>query len=255
MSSNEEKWKNNNRLFNEGERINCSLFEKMTTCMQIIIGAVGSIVATVLVLLTQLGFNRIRDLLPARALFRGIAGSDVLCRIFIKRMTPIPRDGKFQTPIPPYAVVKDQPPFEGQQHIPWVTSTAEVQSVAHVLNILGRVGRTSNIQLSFADEDYDKWDSPMIILGGSWKSKRAFKTCNPVLSFADDYVLLHPTGEKIKPKTDEHDLGLLVKMINPSTGFPVWVIMGWRGAGTTAATCALSRWWNHIRFSTVRARG
>ena len=35
-------------------------------------------------------------------------------------------------------------------------------------------------------------------------------------------------------------------MINPATGLPVWVAMGWRGAGTIAATCALSRWWKEI---------
>jgi hypothetical protein len=212
----------------------------------IIIGAIGSILATILVLLTRLGFYKIRDMLPARALFQGIAGTDALCRVFIIRMTDTQHSGQFLTPVPRYAVATKQQEFQGRQLTPWVTSTAEAQSVAHVLNVLGRAGRTDNIEIGFVDEDFDDWQSPMIILGGSWKAERAFATCNPIFSFSDDAFRLHETGEVFRPRTDDHDLGLLQKMINPSTGLPVWVAMGWRGAGTNAATCALARLWKEL---------
>ena len=130
----------------------------------IIIGAIGSILATILVLLTRLGFYKIRDMFPARALFQGIAGTDALCRVFIIRMTDTQRSGQFLTPVPRYAVATKQQEFQGRQLTRWVTSTAEAQSVAHVLNVLGRAGRTDNIEIAFVDEDFDDRQLPTIIL-------------------------------------------------------------------------------------------
>lgn len=213
---------------------------------KIIIGTVGSIIATVAVLLTRLVFYRIRDLFPMRALFKGIAGSSSPCIVFILRMTDLEQQGKFLAPLPRYAVASGQPQFEHRQLTPWVTSASETQSVAHVLNVLGRAGRTENIQISYIDQDYDKWDSPMFILGGSWKTTRSFETCDPYFSFRDNKFILEPTQEVFRPNAMDQDLGLLQKMINPATGFPVWIAMGWRGNGTNAATCALSRWWKEI---------
>ena len=212
----------------------------------LVTSAFASIMATILVLLTRQAFYRIRDLFPARALFKGIAGSEAPCRVFIIRMTDQQQSGRYLTPVPRYAVATSQRQFEGRQHTPWVTSTAETQSVAHILNVLGRAGRTDNIELAFTDEDFDEWDVPMIILGGSWKATRAFATCNPIFRFSDDAFHLDATGQSFRPRTDDHDLGLLQKMKNPSTRLPVWIAMGWRGAGTNAATGALSRWWREL---------
>ena len=61
------------------------------------------------------------------------------------------------------------------------------------------------------------------------------------------YLFEHPeTGEIFRPRTTDHDIGLIQKMINPSTGLAVWVCMGLRGAGTTTATYALARWWKEF---------
>jgi hypothetical protein len=86
----------------------------------------------------------------------------------------------------------------------------------------------------------------MIILGGNWKAERALAICNPIFSFSDDTFRLRETGESFRPRTDDHDLGLLQKMLNPFSGLPVWVAIGWRGAGTNAATCALVRLWKEL---------
>jgi len=212
----------------------------------IILGAIGSIVATVIVLTTRLIFYKVRDLFPAHSLFRGIVDSKVRCLVFALRLTDMKQEGKFLSPLPKYAVASSQPEFESRQLTPWVTSTSETQSVAHILNVLGRVGRTENIQLVYVDQAFDRWDAPMFILGGSWKARRSFETCRPNFSFRDGKFILEPTKETYQPKTNDHDIGILQKMINPATGFPVWVAMGWRGAGTVAATYALSRWWKEI---------
>ena len=213
---------------------------------KILIGTAGSIIATVTVLYTRLVFYRIRDLFPARALFSGIAGSDSPCLVFVLRMTDLQQQGTFLSPLPRFAIASPQPQFERRQLTPWVTSTSEIQSVAHILNVLGRAGRTDNIQILFVDQDFDKWDSPMFILGGSWKATRSFETCEPYFSFRNNGFILEPTQESFRPRTNDHDIGILQKMINPATNLPVWVAMGWRGAGTNAATCALSRWWKEF---------
>jgi hypothetical protein len=166
--------------------------------------------------------------------------------VFTLRLTDLEQKGKFLAPLPQYAVASSQASKEYRQLTPWVTSTSETQSVAHILNVLGRAGKSENVQLVYVDQDFDKWDAPMFILGGSWKAARAFETCNPYFIFQDDKFTLRPSGETYQPKSNDHDLGLLQKMINPSTGLPVWVVMGWRGAGTVAASYALARWWKEL---------
>jgi hypothetical protein len=68
----------------------------------------------------------------------------------------------------------------------------------------------------------------------------------PIFSYRDEKIILESTKDVYRPKTSDHDIGFLQKTINPVTGFPVWVAMGWRGAGTVAATYALLRWWKEI---------
>lgn len=212
----------------------------------ILIGTIGSIFATIAVLLTRLAFYRIRDLFPARAVFHGIAGSDDPCLVFVQRLTDPEKRGEYIAYLPKYAVTAGQPDCQKYQLIPWVTGINATQSVSHVLNALGRAGRTKNIQIVFVDRDYDRWDAPQFIIGGNWKSTRAYETCNPFFLYRDGTFALQPTGENFFPQSNDHDIGLLQKMINPSTGLPVWVAMGLRGSGTNTATYALSRWWREI---------
>ena len=212
----------------------------------ILIGAIGSIVATVIVLVTRLIFYKIRDFFPAHSLFRGIVDSESPCLVFALRLTDMKKEGKFLSPLPKYAVVSTQPEFDTRQLTPWVTSTSEMQSVAHILNVLGRVGRTDKIEIVYVDQAFDRWDAPMFILGGSWKAVRSFDTCKPIFSYRNEKFILEHTREIYQPRTNDHDLGLLQKMINPTKGLPVWIAMGWRGAGTVAATYALSRWWKEL---------
>jgi hypothetical protein len=117
--------------------------------------------------------------------------------------------------------------------------------LALILNVLGRIGRTNNIEVTFPDKEFDRWDAPMFILGSNWKTNRAFKNCNPYFLLQADSFLLIPRGESFHPHKEE-EMGLLQKMVNPTNGLPVWVAAGWRGAGTTAAAYSLVRWWKWL---------
>jgi hypothetical protein len=218
----------------------------------LILGIFSSILAAIAVLITREIFYYIRDRLPAGALFRNIARVSDPCLIFTLRMKDTTQSGKFITPIPNYSAVHKQAAnqnpnqFENRTNTPWVTSTPEAQSLALILNVLGRVGRTENIEVTFPDKEYDRWDAPMFSLGGNWKTMRAFETCKPHFKFKNDAFVLLPTKEQFAPSSPEEDMGLLQKMINPNNGLPVWIVMGYRGAGTVSASYALSRWWKYL---------
>jgi len=125
--------------------------------------------------------------------------------IFIRRMTDLEQSGSYLTPSPNYSPISNGSKIEYSTHftknknIPWVTSTATATAMAHILNVLGRIGRSENIEITYHDKDYERWDAPMIIIGGGWKANRAFKTCNP-------YYQLRPNGFTLlstSPKTSE----------------------------------------------------
>lgn len=212
------------------------------------ISVLAGFLVTIAVLLTRIMFYRIRDALPAGSLFHGIANVSDPCLIFILRMKDTGQSGEFITPVPNYSPsgIPNVVTFQKRQNTPWVTSVPEAQTLAHILNVLGRIGRTENLDVTFPDKEYDRWDAPMIILGGSWKATRAFETCNPYFRYQNGAFQLLPTNESFSPSSSEEDIGLLQKMINPTNGQPVWVIMGYRGAGTIAAAYALVRWWRYL---------
>lgn len=215
------------------------------------ISILASIIVTIVVLLTRLFFYRIRDALPAGSLFRGIANVSDPCLVFIRRMTDLEKTGKFKTPRPSSTIPRESQPlhtvkYDMNQNIPWVTSTATAQAMAHVLNVLGRAGRTDNIELTFHDKDYDRWDAPMFIVGGGWKRDRAVRTCKPYVQIQQNGFVLNETEEVFAPQKADEDIGLLQKTINPTNSQTVWILDGFRGIGVTAASYSLVRWWKQL---------
>jgi hypothetical protein len=228
----------------------CSAGEEMNDSL--VISAIGSVIATILVLSSRLLFYRIVALFPARSLFSHIVGSALACRVYIVRMNDMQKSGKFLVPLPRYDVANQQVESEGRQLVPWVTSIHAAYCVAHVLNVLGAAGRTKDVEICFPDDDFDTWDSPMFLIGNHWKTRRAFVRCTPLFVFESKAppenmtFRLVPTGETFAPATRDQDMGLLQKMTNPATGYPVWVAVGWRGAGTSAATYFLAKRWRSL---------
>jgi hypothetical protein len=220
------------------------------TWLSLSISILAGVIVTVFVLLTRMLFYRIRDALPAGALFCGIRGVSDPCLIFIRRMTDPEQKGQFKTPKPLYQVIsKDSlycQQFDENWNIPWVTSTATAQAMSQILNTLGRVGRTDNIEITYHDTDYDRWDAPMFIVGGGWKCWRAYATCKPYFTLSKTGFGLSARNEVFKPRNAEEDMGLLQKTYNPSNGLPVWILDGYRGAGVIAASYSLVRWWKYL---------
>lgn len=216
---------------------------------EIIVGVVVSIIATIFILLTRLFFYKVRDSLPAGSLFKDITNSRKLCVIFIRRMKDVEQKGEFKSPLPDYnslaTSTNNEKNYEGIINTPWVASMFDSHALAHILNVLGKIGRTENIEVSFPDKDFDKWDSPMFILGGTRKAERALEIASPIYKYQykkSQFILL-PTNEVFKQESEDIDIGLLQKLKNPTNNLPIWLCSGHRGAGTTAAAYTLVRYW------------
>ena len=96
---------------------------------KILIGAIGSVIATIAVLLTRIAFYRFRDLFPSRSLFKGIVGVDEPCYVFIQWLTDPNREGNYIALMSEYAVTAPQAQYQQYQILPCVTGIDCTQSV------------------------------------------------------------------------------------------------------------------------------
>ncbi len=210
----------------------------------LILGILSSILATIFVLLTRTTYYKIIDTLPANRLFNYIKNSKEKCLVFLNRLQDTELKGEFVVPIPAYSTFPGQKQqYEKRQLTPYVLSAEDSIAVAMILNVLGEVGRTDNIHISYIDKDYDKWENPMFLVGGNWKTNRVFENYNPYYIFQNGKFIITETNESFGQKDPNDDLGLLVKVYNTKNDKPIWILMGMRGAGTAGAAYSLVKWW------------
>ena len=210
----------------------------------LLIGILSSILATLFVLITNKLFNKFIDTLPANKLFNYIKNSKEECLVSQIRLRDKDLKSEFLTPIPDYSSFNpSQKQYEGRQLIPYVISAEDSNAVSMILNLLGKIGRTENIQISYIDKDWDKWENPMFLIGGNWKTTRVFENFNPYYVIKNDKFVIQKTGQAFYQKNPNDDLGLIEKVYNPNTKKPIWIIIGMRGAGTSGAAYSFLKWW------------
>jgi hypothetical protein len=181
----------------------------------LILGIISSILATIFVLLTRTAYYKIIDKLPANRLFNYIKNSKEKCLVFQNRLQDTELKGEFVVPIPDYSTFPGQKQrYEKRQLTPYVLSAEDSSAVAMILNVLGEVGRTDNIHISYIDKDYDKWENPMFLVGGNWKTNRVFENYNPYYIYQNGKFIITETNESFSQKDPNDDLGLLVKVYN-----------------------------------------
>ena len=210
----------------------------------LIIGVLSSILATIVVLFTRKAYLALENSLPAGKLFNHVKGSNEIFVVHQKRLKDVEQKGTYLIPIPDFSSFPaGEPKFELCQHIPWVLSSEDSNASAMVLNVLGQIGRTDNIKLSYVDEEYDHWENPMFLIGGSIKTIRVFEKFTTPYYYKDGAFINRENNTEFRQKTGNDDIGLLMKTYYPPTGKPIWIAMGMRGAGTAGATYALQQWW------------
>lgn len=222
-----------------------SIIESLTDKPEILLVVIlSSVLASIFVLLTRTLYYKFNDTSPSNRLFNHIKNSKEKCLVLQVRLRDKELKGEFVTPIPEYSTLSNQNiNFEGRQITPYVLSAEDSSAVAMVLNVLGKVGRTDNIYISYIDKDYDKWENPMFLVGGNWKTNRVFENFKPFYIYENGKFIIRETKQSFSQKDSNDDLGLLEKVYNPKTKKPIWILMGMRGAGTAGAAYSLVRWW------------
>ncbi len=210
----------------------------------LLIGVLSSILATIFVLSTRYLWFKMTGFYPKSRLFNGIVNTKEKCIIFQNRLKDINLLNEYLTPLPNYSAFPNQPTqYEKRQLVPYVLSAEDSKAAAMVHNILGEIGRTSNIQSSFVDEDFNMWENPMFLIGGNWKAQRVFKKFDPIYICKDGKFINTVINQEYKQRTHDEDLGLIQKVYNKANNKPIWILMGMRGAGTAGAAYILNHHW------------
>ena len=208
------------------------------------IGILSSILATVFVLSTRYFWYKLISFYPKNRLFYGIVNSKEKCIIFQNRLRDMKLENKFLTPEPNYSTFPNQgPKYQLRQLVPYVLSAEDSKATAMVYNMLGVIGKTNNIQSSYVDEDFDMWENPQFLIGGNWKTIRVFENHNPAYVCRDNKFINTINGKEFSPRSKDEDLGLIQKTYNKNNNKPIWILMGYRGAGTAGAAYILNRHW------------
>lgn len=199
-----------------------------------LIGAIiGSIIIPILYEFGKKLVNWYKNSRPARKVFESIFDQGELCKIFI-------RDFFIDSGTKLYTYV----PKEGNKIVPniqelWADSDA--RAATNIFNVLGRIGKTKNIELRKNSQDFGEWNTNIIIIGAhASKSKEFFNIMDNVTYRIDaENIIDNISNEKIK-REDGFGYGIIVKAKNPykigkknGIGF---LIGGFGTLGTEAAT-------------------
>ena len=214
------------------------------TTEALILGVFSSILATIFVLLTRLIFYKFRGNRPSNKLFNFIKNSKEQCKVTLVRLYDKELKGEYVTRTPNYSAFSSpEAQYVSRNLIPFVISAEDSNAVSMVLNLLGKIGRTENIQISYIDNDWNNWEDPTFLIGGSWKTTRVFENFKPYYIIENHEFVIKETGDTFFQKHADDDLGLIEKVYNPNTQKPIWILIGMRGAGTAGAAYSLSKWW------------
>lgn len=120
-----------------------------------------------------------------------------------------------------------------------VVSEAEMQCLAEVYNVLGKVGKVEGIRHGDLINDWNAWSNPIFSIGFNPKTCKLIEKCRPI-SFG-----LEEDGGGLKLKIKKHnveynsrvpnDAGVVQKTFIKDTDNPVYILAGLGTTGTSAA--------------------
>jgi len=175
-----------------------------------------------------------RESRPANRLFEGIACQSEACRIFVRDFY-IDRDSKLIS-------------FEPRVGVGYVPNVLELlpdadgRAVASILNILGQVGKTEEIEVIRMSQDTaGEWNSHVFVIGGqSNKSYDFYRSMENVAYRMDDQNMYDAATDQRIRVEQGFGYGIILKALNPfktggkrGIGF---LIAGFGAFGTKVAT-------------------
>ncbi len=184
--------------------------------------------------------NSLRDLFPLRRLLAGFLEQDENCAIFIRWMRSPDRSNPnyYEAQLPDCFPPATSGKVSRHPNIPAVIAKADMQAAADVMNVLGRSGKTRNIEFLSIVDHYRTWDRNIVCIGGSAKTIEIFAQDDPEnrskRQFPENLGSLFP-DLRLDTEDPCDDVGLIHKTFFQSTGKPCLVLMGGGVLGTEAA--------------------
>lgn len=198
-----------------------------------ILGAVlGSIVIPLTYFTLTQALSWWRSSRPASRLLGQIVRPDAPCKIFIRDLI-----------LEKNAAILSVEPRVGVGRVPNVLelwADVDGKALAYIFNVLGRVGKSQNVNIVRMSDDVGEWSAHMFVIGAqARKSYDFYQEMKNVAFRIDDENIIDNRENKIVPREAGYGYGVILKASNPfySDGNGVAFLIGGYGAlGTAAAS-------------------
>jgi len=202
-----------------------------------ILGAVVSAAFTAAISLLIALVIRVLRLRPLQRVMGEFAGKQKPCLIFTNEM--FTKDRQYLSQEPDYFPPNQQRENQQWVNVPYVVGTSDMQAAGDLLNLLGRLGKSTGIEFCSISKDWDRWDAHTICIGGNFKTWRAFETCEPrhvqLVPAGNTVVFKFPDSETRYGAENKNDHGVIFKTTIPATGKKCLIVMGMGALGSEAA--------------------
>jgi len=171
---------------------------------------------------------------PINQVLQGIGNNDRITRVFIRDMliplgTPLISTGVAGIGLVPN-VNELWPRVEGV-------------AMANILNVLGQVGKTRNIEIIEMSKDPGLWDSDLIVLGAQAQKCFDFYQRMRQVAYSIDTELRDASTGNVIPRQPGYGYGIILKAQNPYASNSVGLLIGGYGVlGTETASYYFRRY-------------
>lgn len=197
--------------------------------LELLIGTfLGSILVPFGLFLGQRFIQYIQNQLPAKKLLGDFVDNNAPCKLFVRDL--ILESGSKVLSIEPRVGVGCVP------NVPVLWPEVEGLGISYVLNVLGNVGKTKNINIVKMSEDKGEWNANIIVLGAQAQKSFDFYTHMNKVAYSMDGQHIYNQRHKIIEMENGYGYGLILKAQNPSkdNGFG-FLIGGFGVLGTLAS--------------------
>jgi hypothetical protein len=166
---------------------------------------------------------------PVRKVLSGVADNDRLTRIFVR---------DFVIPAGTPLISKDRSGVGMVPNVLDLWPRVEGVTLANILNVMGQVEKTRNIEIIEMSKDPGLWDSDLIVLGAQAQKCFDFYKQMQNVAYTMDAVDIRDMNGRIVRRDNGYGYGIILKCRNPHVDAGVGFLIGGFGTlGTEAAGC------------------
>ena len=179
---------------------------------------------------------------PSQLIFKNCLNKDKNVFIFHSQMSGADKnhvfnpEQKYITRYPdPLPTNQNNLAQQNKQNIDLVLSKAEMECLADVYNILGRVGKVKKINLGDLINDWNIWSNPIFSIGFNPKTLKLIEKCSPIYFGLNNDTLIIKNQDIVYGCISPNDAGVVQKTFTKDSNNPVFILAGLGTIGTSAA--------------------